>query len=158
MRNVKRFAPGMPAPVRRGHPSTLGDLPYARGGYPSTFPPSAYSERHVFNEGSRALAFAGPWRKMAQYAFTGSAVPTLALPANHLRSYLIVQNRSAATNLFIGFGAAATETTGILILPGGGNYLADYMVPTDEIYIFFLAGAAETCVICEGVFQITETP
>jgi hypothetical protein len=123
------------------------------GESPSTHPPHFYNERHVFNEGRQAVRVDTPWRKMAQYAFTGSATPVLALPANHLRCYMIIQNLSAATNLFIGFGAGAIATNGLLILPNGGNFLADYSPPTDDIYIFFAAGAAELCVIAEGVYQ-----
>lgn len=131
-----------------------GGAPY--GEYSDTTPPGFYADNPPFNEGAKAVANVGPLRKMAQYAFTGSATPTLALPANYLRCYLIIQNVSAATNLYIGFGAAATASNGLLILPNGGNFLADYQAPTDDIYIFFTAGAAQTCVICEGVYQILE--
>lgn len=112
-----------------------------------------YSEKRVFNAEGGAPRGPVRLRKMAQYQFTGQATPTLALPYNRNRVYLIVQNVSAATNLFLGFGSGATETNGILILANGGNYLADYSVPLDDIYLFFAAGAAETAVICEGVLQ-----
>lgn len=136
---------------RRKFNPPIGRYPY--GENPSTTPPGFYSERHVFNENARALAVNTPWRKMAQYSFTGATTPISALPANNNRCYLIIQNNSAATSLWVGFGAGATETNGVQILFGGGNFLADYMPPTDEIYIYFTAGAAERCVICEGVFQ-----
>ena len=129
----------------------IGRYPY--GENPSTTPPGFYNEHHVFNEGARAVPIDTPWRKMAQYSFTGGANPISALPANNLRAYLIIQNNSLATPLWVGFGAAATNVNGIQILAAGGNCLADYMPPTDEIYSWFTAGAAETCVICEGVFQ-----
>ena len=121
----------------------------------NTHPPKEYSDREVFNRDARGdfELFLGPARKMAQYAFIGAATPLLALPANNRRAYLIVQNKSAATNLFIGFGAGIDITNGLLILPNGGNLLADENVPTDDIYIFFTAGAAQLCVICEGVYQ-----
>ena len=160
MRQVRRYPPGMSAPQRRGH--SLADLPggggrgVEYGRYPDTHPPGDYSERHVFGDRSRALQVIGPVRKMAQYAFTGDVAPVLALPGNYLRVYLIIQNISAATNLFVGFGAGATEANGVLILPNGGNFLADYSPPTDDVYIFFAAGAAEVCVICEGVAQMPE--
>ena len=111
-----------------------------------------YNEREVFNALGKPRK-PRPLQKIAQYAFTGQAIPTLALPFNRNRRYLIIQNVSAATNLFLGFGAGATDTTGILILPAGGNYLADYACPPDEIYLFFTAGAAERAIICEGVLQ-----
>lgn len=135
----------------RRRPGSFGAVKYGR--FPATTPPGDYSERHVFNEGARALAVDTPWRKMAQYAFTGAAAPILALPANNNRCYLIVQNNSLATPLWVGFGAGADATNGIQILFGGGNFLADYMPPTDDIYIWFTGGAAERCTICEGVFQ-----
>jgi hypothetical protein len=112
-----------------------------------------YSENWAFNAARKGRGAPIQIRKMAQYQFTGTGVPTLALPFNPKRTYLIVQNLSAATNLYLGFGAGATASNGILILPNGGNFLADYAVPMDDIYLFFAAGAAETAVICEGVLQ-----
>jgi len=143
MRRIRRF------PGARRRP--LGD--YAEN--PNTHPPGHYDERTVFNRDARGdyELFLGPARRMAQYVFNGAAVATLALPANYRRSYLIIQNNTAATNLYFGFGAGITDTTGFLILPAGGNFLADYNAPTDDIYIFFAGGAVLPCIIGEGVIQ-----
>lgn len=127
-----------------------GGARYGRN--PDTTPPDFYSEKQVFNQPGRKLPKT-LIRKIAQYLFTGSGAPVLALPFNPKRVYLIVQNLSAATNLWLGFGAGAVANAGILILPNGGNFLADYNVPMDDIYLFFTAGATETANICEGVLQ-----
>ena len=152
---VKLYPPGVSAPRRLG--SRLADIPHAERGYGrddrNTNLAPFYRDHPAFNEGALAMAALTPSRKTAQYAFAGGATPTLALPANYLRCYLIIQNRSGATNLFIGFGSGADQNTGILILPNGGNLLCDYSPPTDDVYIFFAAGAAEVCTICEGVYQ-----
>ena len=41
------------------------------------------------------------------------------IPANPLRSYLLVQNKSAASDLFITFGQTAPTFNGVLLIPRG---------------------------------------
>lgn len=156
MQRFKRpLIPGLhrlgPYRVERARGGPLGD--YAEN--PNTHPPGHYDEREVFNRDASGdwELFLGPARRMAQYAFVGSATATLALPANYRRCYLLIQNNTAATSLYFGFGAGITATTGFQILSGGGNFLADYNAPTDDIYIFFAGGALATCIIGEGVYQ-----
>lgn len=59
----------------------------------------------------------------------------LILPApSTKRIYLLIQNVSAANNLFVGFGNAVTPTTGIKI-PPGGNYELNAIIPQDDVNI-----------------------
>lgn len=148
MRNVIRR--GM---IPRSRP--LGDYGQTD---PNANPPGHYNERAVFGGPEGFELASGPKRTMVQFAFQAGPAATQILPGNFRRFYLILQNKSTTDTIFFGFSNAVNATSGIGLAPGaagppvtpGGNYLGDYMVPTDEIWIF-CATAAQLGVCAEGV-------
>ena len=158
-------------PPSRRHPAIarsiqrrggLGDLDrygvavsphYAKPDPNTHAPEGGYNEDHVFNRDARSdfELFTGPVRRMTQYSFSIANVATLILPANFRRTYLIVQNLSAAAvNLYLGFNSAVNASNGIRIA-AGGNYLGDYNCPTDDIWVFFDNAAIQNGVVAEGI-------
>ena len=53
--------------------------------------------------------------------FIVGAASAMILPANPLRTYLLIQNKNAVSNMFVNFGSEATAFNGIIIIPLG-NY------------------------------------
>lgn len=53
--------------------------------------------------------------------FIVGAASQMILPANPLRTYLLIQNKNVANNMFVNFGTEATVFNGIIIIPLG-NY------------------------------------
>jgi len=77
------------------------------------------------------------------------------IPSNPLRTYVIIQNKDPASNMFVNFGNSATVFNGVLIIPlgnyeliGGANNGAH--CPNDSIHILG-AAAGMVGVISEGV-------
>jgi len=140
--------------ARRG----LGDYratdPHYASDDPNTHAPDGgYSEEHVFNRDARSdyELYTGPARRTTQYPFNIANVATLVLPANFRRTYLIVQNLSAAAvDLYIGFNSSVNAANGLRII-AGGNYLGDYACPTDDIWAFFNNAAVQPGIIVEGI-------
>ena len=60
-----------------------------------------------------------------------------ALPKNERRTGLLIQNRDAAANLFVGFGNSADSTS--VSVPPGGFMLFDFTCPAGEVYLFAIA-------------------
>ncbi len=77
------------------------------------------------------------------------------IPANPLRSYLLVQNKSAASDMFINFGQKATTFNGVIIIPRGnyefiGGAVGGSFVPSDSVWLLGAAAGLEG-VLVEGV-------
>ncbi len=146
----RAIPPGRAVAIRRG----LGD--YGQGD-PNSNPPGFYNERAVFGGPEGFDLTNGPKRSMIQFSFAAGPVAVQILPANYRRSYLIIQNKSTTASMFFGFTSAIDANSGIGLAPGsagppqtpGGNYLGDYSVPTDEIWVF-CATAAQLGVCAEG--------
>ena len=81
----------------------------------------------------------------ANFPFTLAAgASQRILPANPLRAYLLVQNKDAATDMFIAFNTNANAYNGILIIPEGnyefiGGERGGCFVPKGDIYCFSTA-------------------
>lgn len=58
-----------------------------------------------------------------------SASAELVLAANQSRSFAEVKNADAAINVYIGFDAAVTPSTGHLLKPGEAFSMEDYVGP-----------------------------
>lgn len=79
----------------------------------------------------------------------------MILPANPIRSYVLIQNKNNAANMFINFGSSANVFNGIIIIPLGnyeliGGATGGAYCPRDSIHIL---GAAVNMqgVITEGI-------
>jgi hypothetical protein len=76
-------------------------------------------------------------------------ISPVIVPKNPSRAALLMQNLSAATNLFINFGAPANVNLGFIIVPGGAA-LFDQFTPINDIYVFFNNAVAQSGVLFEG--------
>lgn len=79
-------------------------------------------------------------------------VDTKVLPMNPLRSVLIIQNKDAAAQLFVGLGNSL-GINGIQIQPLGSMFL-DYECPDSDIYLFALANIQATVAEASKPFQM----
>ena len=92
---------------------------------------------------------------LSLFPFTAGITSVRILPANPMRTYLIVQNTSAS-NMFINFGQNATLIAGLRIVPGGnyeqlGGAPAGSFITPDDIYILG-AAAGLSGVVAEGLW------
>lgn len=76
---------------------------------------------------------------LSLFPFTIGLTAERILPSNPLRTYLIVQNKSAS-NIFINFGQNPTAFASIIIFPSGnyeliGGATGGAFSPQDDIYI-----------------------
>lgn len=91
----------------------------------------------------------------SNYPFTIGLASEQIVPANPLRCYLLVQNKNAASDMFINFGQKATTFNGIIIIPRGnyefvGGAGGGPFSPGNSIWILG-AAAGMTGVLVEGV-------
>ena len=98
------------------------------------------------------------WRNSftaATYPFTIGLTAMQIVPANPLRCYLLVQNKSAASDMFINFGQKPTADNGVIIIPRGnyefiGGANGGPYSPGNSIWMLG-AAAALSGVLVEGV-------
>lgn len=95
----------------------------------------------------------------ANYPFVIGLTSEQVIPANPLRSYLLVQNKNAASDMFINFGQKATAFNGVIIIPRGnyefiGGAVGGSFVPSDSVWILG-AAAGLNGVLVEGVLPPT---
>lgn len=91
----------------------------------------------------------------ANYAFTIGIVSEQIVPANPLRCYLLIQNKSAISDMFINFGTKATPANGIIIIPRGnyeliGGAIGGSFCPGNSVWMLG-AVAGLSGVLNEGV-------
>ena len=77
---------------------------------------------------------------LSLFPFTIGIVAERILPANPLRTYLLLQNKAAVGNLFINFGQNPTAFASVIIVPGGniifeGGATGGAFSPQDDIFI-----------------------
>lgn len=77
------------------------------------------------------------------------------IPSNPLRSYVLIQNKDAASDMFVNFGNAATAFNGVIIIPRGnyeliGGAVGGPFSPSDSIHVLG-AVAGMQGVVVEGV-------
>lgn len=92
---------------------------------------------------------------LSLFPFSAGLTSVRVLPANPMRTYLIIQNTSAS-NMFVNFGQNATLIAGLRIIPGGnyeqlGGAPAGSFITPDDIYILG-AAAGLSGVIAEGLW------
>jgi len=92
----------------------------------------------------------------SNFPFTTDGTSQRIIPSNPLRTYLLIQNKSAA-DMFVNFGQNATTYTGVLIIAGGnyeliGGATGGAHCPADDVYVLGSAAALEG-VITEGVMM-----
>ena len=91
----------------------------------------------------------------ANYAFTIGLTSEQIVPSNPLRCYLLVQNKSAISDMFINFRTKATPANGIIIIPRGnyefiGGAVGGPFSPGNSIWVLG-AAAGLPGVLVEGV-------
>ncbi len=70
------------------------------------------------------------------YPFVIGQASTTILPQNMKRTFLLVQNQSPASNLYVNFSSAASPGNGILLTPGLGVFF-DVNAPNNSISCFY---------------------
>jgi len=80
---------------------------------------------------------------------TSKQISPVIIPKNAQRAAMLVQNLSAATNLYINWGAPANLNLGFIIVPGGAA-LFDQFTPINDVYAFFNNAVPQSGVIFEG--------
>lgn len=93
--------------------------------------------------------------KASNFPFVIGVVSQQIIPANPLRAYVLIQNKSVASDMFINFGNDATTFNGIVIIPRGnyefiGGANGGPFSPSDSIHVLG-AVAGMNGVIVEGV-------
>lgn len=93
---------------------TLGELPASK------MRERSIAGKRIHDPGSRYVSDWINRNRMSLFPFTVGTEPQLVLPANELRTYLIIQNKSGGT-MFVNFGQNPSQFASIQI-PAGGNY------------------------------------
>lgn len=93
--------------------------------------------------------------RSSNYPFTIGLTSLQIVPANPLRCYLLIQNKNAASDMFINFGSKATTDNGIIIIPRGnyefvGGAVGGDFSPGNSVWLLG-AVAAMKGVLVEGV-------
>ncbi len=146
------------SPLRREPTSAeLGDLPY---GYdvagPLHDPGPGPMQARARAPGQRARA--GVWLNQgstSNFPFRIGLESEQIIPANPLRTYLLIQNKDAGSDMFINFGQKANDFNGVIIVPRGnfefiGGKQGGAFVPADSVWVLGAAADMEG-VLVEGV-------
>lgn len=120
-----------------------------------------YNDEEVFAppRGNDGIGFSTPPQAVVSangvpytlYPFVLNATAQI-LPGNQRRAILIVQNQSAADDLYINFGQGAGVNFGLL-LPAGEGLILDEVPPTDQIFAFFDSATPQSGIVIEGSRQ-----
>ncbi len=129
---------------RRQQQGPLGDIPSRGESVGPRFDPGFGLRPDWINNYTAAL-----------YPFVAGVTAQQIVPANPLRTYLIVQNKNAASDMFINFGQKATALNGLIIIPRGnfeliGGANGGAFCPSDSVWILG-AAAGLNGVLMEGV-------
>ena len=119
---------------RRTTGDPLGELPPDLGGERSIH------GKRILDPGSM---FVTDWvnrNTLSLFPFTIGIAANRILPANPLRTYLIIQNKAAIGNIFVNFGQNPTAFASVQIV-AGGNYIFEggatggAFSPQDDVYV-----------------------
>ena len=131
----------------KGPPNTLGDLPF----------PLRRERRPgpKIDPGSGLIPEWINYYRASNFPFVIGIVSEPIIPANPLRAYVLIQNKNAASDMFVNFGNDATAFNGIIIIPRGnyefiGGANGGSFSPSDSIHVLGAAAGMEG-VIVEGV-------
>lgn len=124
MRRLRR----LPPPHDAGRYHQLEDLPYQ--------PPAG----PVLNPGAGLVPDWINRYTMSSFPFVIGVTAEQVLPANPLRAYIIVQNKNAASDMFINFGVQASANNSLIIIPRGnyeliGGANGGSFVPSDSLWV-----------------------
>jgi hypothetical protein len=86
---------------------------------------------------------------VTQAAATVTTASAVLVAAKSNRKYLLVQNKSLTGNIWLVFGAAATQALGIKVVPGG-FYELNQAIPTQEIRAVGDIASNPDVVVVEG--------
>ena len=84
-------------------------------------PPSHYRAGDMIDPGAGLIPEWINNYKQSNFPFVIGVASEQIIPANPLRVYVLIQNKNAASDMFINFGNDATTFNGIIIVPRG-NY------------------------------------
>lgn len=103
--------------------------------------------KRILNPGAMVVTDWLNRNTLSLFPFSIGTTALRILPANPLRTYLIVQNKSAA-NIFINFGQNPTAFSSIIIFPSGnyeliGGATGGAFSPQDDVYILGAAASLD---------------
>lgn len=151
-----------PAAIRRA----IGD--YGEGNS-STFPQEYGNDGTAFNAPtaaalqSREIAAPGmsgpPVQSFATYPFaisvtSGTNGAVSIIPSNPRRTLLLIQNQSAAQDLYVNLSGDAGLNNGLLLVAGQGVFF-DVVCPYNAVSVYFGAATNEPGVVIEGAPLMT---
>lgn len=116
---------------------SMGDLPPERAG------------RRILDPGVEAVTDWVNRNSMSLFPFTTGAAAQEILPANALRTYVAVQNKSGGI-IYVNFGQRATAYASFMIAPGqlldfGGGATGGGFSPSDSVWILGSAAGLNGC-------------
>ena len=137
--------------IHRRFPGQMGELPESRRYDDRTGPlndPGSFLDPSWINEYTTIIT-----------AGTIGTTSQRVIPANPIRTYLLVQNKSAASDIYINFGNSADSFNGIIIIPRGnyefvGGANGGPFCPSDSIHLQGAAAALEFAIV-EGALPPT---
>lgn len=129
---------------RRGQATPLGELPrdyYKQG--PVNDPGAGLIPEWVNNYTA------------SNFPFIIGTDSEIIIPANPMRTYVLIQNKDAVSDMFVNFGNNATTFNGVIIIPRGnyeliGGANGGPFCPSNSVHVLG-AAAAMNGVIVEGV-------
>ena len=107
------------------------------------------SNPSAFRSSGNARAVRQPFNSFSLIKKTAKSISERVLSANHLRSYLMIQN-NGTTAIYINFGSNA-DSGCFKISGNGGYYELNFACAGNELFIMGSSGG-EKCVIIEGAF------
>ena len=134
--------------LRRRRPGGLGELPADKQDERDQ------QGRRILSPGSGAVTDWINRYTLSLFPFTVGTTALRIVPANELRTYLIIQNKSAGT-IFVNFGQNPTQFASIQI-EAGGNYIFEggafggEFIPVDDVYVLGSAAGLDG-VVGEGL-------
>jgi hypothetical protein len=126
----------------------LGDLPYDRDHIgPMNRPSAALQPGEWENRDTASL-----------YPFTVGLAAIQVVPANSRRTYVLVQNKDAASDMLLSFGQKPTTFSSVIIIPRGnyelvGGSFGGAFVPSNSVWVLGTAAAMDG-VLVEGVLPL----
>lgn len=119
---------------RRRTQSGLGEL------QPDLLAERSSHGKRILNPGAMVVTDWLNRNTLSLFPFVIGVTAERILPANPLRTYLLLQNKAAVGNLFINFGQNPTLFSSVVIVPGGniifeGGATGGAFSPQDDVYI-----------------------
>lgn len=105
-----------------------------------------------YNRGAATVTVSQNSQTKATFSNTAKTVTTASaqmVADNAARQYLLIQNKDATGNVWVNFGAAATQANGVKIAPGGA-WETSSVTPTNAVHAIGDIASNANIVLVEG--------